>query len=432
MIGRKYPIPSNTRGFLGIFVLCVSLGTWMPMGTETALAQSPPANLHQEGDHWTAWNPPTPAEGQQVYVIQPGDSLWGIAGQMLGDPYLWPQIWEANQYILDAHWIYPGDPLVMPNTALAGSAMASQGVMGEPLDDAESGDYADLGTEDPAFDDPFDAVLGDGEEGDGAWDSSFADSSASAPIPLGHEADIYCTGYIGGLDEVFPYEIAGSEYEFLTPTLDPRSGSDVQGLWGKSDTVKYGLANGDIVYLDSGRADGLSAGELLMVVEAGEKVRHPANNDLLGRQYRYKGRVRVLSVQEDSAIAEIIRTCDPITVGSKLRIFEPEPVPLRRRTAMRPPNFPAANEQLDDAPTIISSHDNIIAMGRGYLVYIDQGENQDVLPGDIFTLYRKGRRGYPPIVLGEAGILSVRGDTALARILDARYTVFVGDVLVIK
>ena len=35
----------------------------------------------------------------------------GIAGQLFGDPYLWPQLWEANQYILDAHWIYRGPGL---------------------------------------------------------------------------------------------------------------------------------------------------------------------------------------------------------------------------------------------------------------------------------------------------------------------------------
>ncbi|MEM6797100.1 MAG: hypothetical protein AAF725_24210, partial [Acidobacteriota bacterium] len=127
-----------------------------------------------------------------------------------------------------------------------------------------------------------------------------------------------------------------------------------------------------------------------------------------------------------------VRSCAPITVGSSLRLFEPEPVPLRRRTPMRPVNFPASNDQLDDAPIILSSIDSIISFGAGYLVFIDQGENQDVLPGDVFTIYRRGRRGYPPIVLGELGILSVRGETALGRILESRHSVFIGDPVVIK
>ena len=35
------------------------------------------------------------------------------AERWLGDPYLWPQVWDENRYILDSHWIYPGDPIVI-------------------------------------------------------------------------------------------------------------------------------------------------------------------------------------------------------------------------------------------------------------------------------------------------------------------------------
>ncbi|MCG8459559.1 MAG: LysM peptidoglycan-binding domain-containing protein [Holophagales bacterium] len=421
-------VPRSTPTRLRNVLVPMLVGGSILAGT-CAFGQSPPPrDLRQTGDHWTAWNPPTPPEGAQVHVIQPGETLWSIAGSLLGDPYLWPQIWEANQYILDAHWIYPGDPLVI--SAVTAGVAPGDGVVGEPLDQADPADYAD-GTM-PGSDDPFDSLLGEDGEGEGFWDPSFADSGSGAPVPLGFEADIYCTGYIGEVDEAFPYTIAGSEYEFLTPTLDPRRDSEIKGIWGKSDTQKYGLSNGDIVYLDGGRADGLTPGELLTAVLPKDKVRHPLTGKMLGRMYAYLGRLRVLSVQDESSIGEIIRTCDPIPVGSTLKLFEPEPVPLRRRTPMRPVNLPAANEQLEDAPVIIASYDNVVAMGGGYLLFIDQGEEQDVLPGDIFTVYRRGRRGYPPIVLGELGILSVRENTALGRLLDARYTVYVGDVLMIK
>lgn len=418
-----------------LFISAVA-GATLVAWAGTTVAQTPPQTLHKRGDHWTAWDPPEIPEGTQVYIVQPGDTLSSIAAVQLGNAGLWPQIWEVNQYILDAHWIYPGDPIVMTGVGAAGALAGGDGVVGQPLDGAQ-GDLDQLTADaaNPSGDgsDPFSELLGDGDGTGEGWDPSFAEKTVSSPPqPLGYEADIYCSGYIGELEEEFPYSIASSEYEFLTPSLDGLKIDRVQGMWGKADTQKYGLENGDIVYIDSGSADGLSAGELLTAIDADEKVRHPVTDRIVGRRYSYKGRIRVLSVQEDTAIGEVVRTCTPIPVGSKLRIFEPEPVPLRRNTPLRPINFPADNDQLEDAPTIIASVDNIVAMGAGYLVYVDKGEAQDVLPGDIFTIYRKGRRGYPPIIVGEVGILSVNENTSLARILRSRQIVYIGDVMVIK
>ncbi|MEM9554952.1 MAG: LysM peptidoglycan-binding domain-containing protein [Acidobacteriota bacterium] len=393
----------------------------------TAHADSPPRDLRLEGDHWTAWDPPTPPEGANVYVIQSGDTLWAIAGEMLGDPYLWPQIWELNQYILDAHWIYPGDPLVVDGAGAA--VVGDAGVAGAPL--GEVGEPGEMVAE-GALDDPFASAL-ETDEGEEGFDPAFtAPGMSNEPVPLGSESDIYCSGFVGELEEEFPYTIAASEYDFLHPSLDPYRDSEVGGLYGKADSQKYGLSTGDIVYLDGGRADGLSAGEALTVIRRDERIVHPRTGDVQGRLYRYLGRVRVLTVQEDSAIAEIVKTCDPITVGSELRLFEPEPLPLRKRSAMRPVNLPPRAEELEGAPMIIATLDKIVTLGRGYLVFIDQGESQDILPGDVFTIYRPNREGFPPIVLGEIGILSVTDNSALGNILESRYTVHVGDSILIK
>src|SRR4029078_8302284 len=103
----------------------------VPGATVATAADRPPQGLHLVGDHWTAWNPPAPAATDQVHVVVKGDTLWQLAAKYYGDPYLWPQIWEKNQYIKDAHWIYPGDPLVLGLNVAPVQTLAQDGTSGQ-------------------------------------------------------------------------------------------------------------------------------------------------------------------------------------------------------------------------------------------------------------------------------------------------------------
>ena len=50
-------------------------------------------------------------EGEEIYTIKQGDTLWDISSKFLKDPFLWPKLWQRNPYITNPHWIYPGQPI---------------------------------------------------------------------------------------------------------------------------------------------------------------------------------------------------------------------------------------------------------------------------------------------------------------------------------
>ena len=384
--------------------LCVVAAVALAVSaTSRAEAEQPPRNLHLVGDHWTAWEPPTDTpEGAQIYVIQRGDTLWALAGRFYGDPYLWPQLWERNQYIKDAHWIYPGDPLVTS-------------VEVKPIE--QLGDV-DLGGDEAAAAAPADQGLP-------------LDRTTAPPSPLGSEDDIYCSGYIGAPDETFGYHVIGSESDALSPTL-VSSGMNERGMYGAARTTQYDLSVGDIVYLDGGRAAGLGPGQVFFAVEPEEMVRNPATGAMVGRFFNYRGRLRVLTVRDDQAIAEVSQACGPIHVGVGLKPFVPEPVPLGRDTMMRPANDPVDAAALADAPIIVRAKDRLVSLGQDHVVFVDRGAEAGVAPGDVYTIYRMNHDGLPPVVVGEVAILSVQPQSATARIIKSRYTIYIGDRLHLK
>ena len=420
--------------------LCVTLifGS-LALSAAAAAVDGPPPPIRWTGDHWTAWNPPpTPSDTTGFHVVQKGDTLWDLAGRNLGNPYLWPQIWEKNAWILDAHWIYPGDPLTLGISVeplAPGETLTDATLSGADLAEGSTAEEGTLeiggGAGVPS------AYSADSNAGAAPAAPSDADSlidlgvsSLGTPQALGFDADLACSGFVGEADARAIAKIVGSEHEAYVPALSGKAAtSSVTGRWGKASVIKYGLEFGDIVYLDGGESVGLTPGTLYAAIAPSEKVRHPVSGQVVGRLVRSLGLVRVLSAQASSAIGEIVQVCDVIPVGTLLQAYEAEPIPLGRRTTPRPVNDPSSAESLESAPVILLAKDGIVSLGEDHVVFLDQGSAQELTPGDVFTVYRMNRTGMPPVPVGEIAVLSVREQSAVGRIIQSRLPIYVGDRL---
>jgi LysM repeat protein len=367
---------------LGGLVTLVLAGGLVLAADAPAGIQMGPATI---APHWTKNTsfPTSIPEGAAYYIVVRGDTLWDIAARYLKSPYLWPQIWDQNKYVTDAHWIYPGDPIVLPKLAVVAEQAGQAPAAGAP--EGVEAPEAPLGG----------APGGAGEAGAGA---------ASALGPVTEELSLQCAYYVVQHREDESLYLVGSEL-----------GGD-----------KVALADRDIVYLNKGSNAGVKAGDLYTLHHVAYPVRHPVTGKKIGTKVETTGWVKVILVQEDTACAVVEQACLDIHAGDYLKPFEKVNVPMVVRKAPAECCQPANGKV---SRHVVDLQDDAMIAGAGQFVTINAGTEDGVAPGNVFAVYRIL---YPSVptprdAVGEATVVSVREKTATAKVTYSHREVMVGD-----
>ncbi len=356
-------------------------------GTIVAAQDAPPAGI-QTGPatvatHWTKNTsyPTTIPEGAAYHIVERGDTLWDLSARYLDNPYLWPQLWDNNKHIPDAHWIYPGDPVILPEVAVVSQAAGEELALGGP-----EGIVEEFGVE-------------------GAGEGQLAAGGPGAALgPVTEETALQCAMYVASRDEDESLYIVGSEL-----------GGD-----------KVALSERDIVYLSKGSNAGVRAGDLYSLHHASYPVKHPVTGRRIGTKVETTGWVKVILVQEDTASAVIEESCVDVHAADYLRPFERVNVPMVVR---RPPTDRLTPPTGKVDRYVIDLQDDASMAGAGSFVVIDAGTDDGISPGTVFSIYRIM---YPSVptprnVVGEVTVVATRDTTATAKITYSREEIMVGD-----
>ncbi len=365
----------GTGTLCGLAALSLVLGQWT--AAEDTAAQSGllvgPAPV---AAHWSKNKyPDSIPEGAAYYIVVKGDTLWDIAGRFLKNAYLWPQIWDQNRYITDAHWIYPGDPILLPAVSL--------------LSD-KAGEAGAIGTD---------------EEGEGLPGEGLAGGEPGAVLsPLTELVTIQCAPYLVQQAEDQSLRLIGSE-----------DGAD-----------KNAFADRDILYINKGTNAGIKAGDVFAFEQSTYPVKHPVSGKVLGTKIEPTGWGRVILVQETSASIIVEQACIDIHIGDYLKTFEKANVPLVLKRSHADRLTPASGKVTG---YVVDQAGDATIAAEGSIVIVDIGTEAGLAPGNVLTVYRimYPSAQTPRNVVGELAIVTAQQNSSVAKVIYSRDAVMNGD-----
>ena len=341
-------------GFFFVFISVVSV------------AQPPPSN--------------SPALNNDVplnYVVQQGDTLWGISGVYLQEAWRWPELWDTNPQLDNPHRIYPGDVLALrreggrPRLGLSsrGGLKLSPNVRSQSLDTAippiprdqidpflrnnrilESGAFSGLpyviagdaqriisGLGDRIYvRGPVasgDQVFGIIREGSPVIDPTTQEVLGITALDIG-SASLTSGGTEGSSDAVKEFEITRMTEEIrigdrLIPLqagimdafFQPKSpGVEIES--GFMVAVNSGVTQigpMSIVTINRGDREAVMVGDVFAIYQTGEIVQDPVKQEMVALPDVRAGVLMVFAVYEKASFGLVLTATRPLAVGDKIR-----------------------------------------------------------------------------------------------------------------
>lgn len=412
-------------------ILLASVVAFAQEGVPKGPAQGPPPkNLTKQPDgHFSANTEPASTADFEIHVVVPGDTLSRLSVATLNDMKLWPQLWEQNAHIVNPHWIYPNDKIlirkVTPIAAAEPPPPPPEPVVAPPPPD-------------PPFQPsrvklvvaPMPQLIPPAR--------SIIDVSPSRRFSEVKASDLYCSGFIRS-----------------APVT-----SDLK-VTAVVDTERALLAgDGNYVYLTQGSQSGIKAGATYQVIRPTRKVdspSRPAQDRDLGMHYLQIGQIRIVTVQDIASTARVTESCEPVEAGDLVVPYTRAPFPALPERRPFSSSMKASGQSqgkvvmgmsvlLNSSSAAFKVSSKLAGAGQGPLmavergiagegnvVYVDVGR-QNAKPGDLFIVFRDtvetatdGTKETHRNAVGELVILGVEDRAATALVTYSTDGIALGD-----
>lgn len=299
-------------------------------------------------------------ERPTIYVIQQGDTLWGLCDRFIKDPFYWPNLWARNQAITNPHLIFPGQrlriypdrieidspapPPPVPEQVTRERTYTISGAEGYILEnDMEpSGviiqtnhDRTIVGQEDVVYTDI--GIIHGAKSGDrySIFKKEKALYHPQTHDLLGHKILTLGTLQLTDMEEKSSRAIITQSYleitsgSLLMPYRDKRreiplkaSRHDLSGSIIDSRMGNINIGEEDVVYLDLGASHGVEVGNMIYVVKDVKPDSRYVNRDVGRLPKEVLGAVVVVETGDKTCTALVVKSADVIHVGDQVQMFK--------------------------------------------------------------------------------------------------------------
>lgn len=308
--------------------------------------------------------PQTAVASQQMHIVQKGDTLWDISSTYLYDPFLWPQIWNANRDIENPHLIYPGQEIVIPSevTRRPKPPSVAKPALPPPPPKPEAPPAVEPGPKPEPK------------------------PAAAAKQKMVKVLSTY--GFIVDEKEIGLGTITSTEEKRLL--------------------IRPGMK----VYITTPEGSTLDRDGLYSIVRVFNEVIHPVTKKKIGYLAKVLGDVKVVDSQEKLSTAVVQDVYREAKVGDRI-------IKHIDYMSLVPDSGPGQPLNLEGY--ILLNPEGKTLLGQYDIVFVDLGSNDGLAPGDLLTLVENKDKvddvEPPEEPVGELEILVTRPDTSVAEIV---------------